>query len=70
MAVMLGRLKVQLTDPETGEVVFRSLKGWIYGGLCSVAEPVNASLMFAVGFVLLWTAIMGVMHWRRIFLKI
>jgi predicted acyltransferase len=32
--------------------------------------PRNASLLFAVTFVLLWAGILGVLHRRRIFFKV
>lgn len=69
MAVMLGRLKVQTVTAE-GAVAFVSWHRWIYDALLTVASPVNASLLFAIGFVLVWTAIVGVLCRLRIFLKI
>ena len=69
MAGMLGRLKVSTLN-EAGETVLLSWKTWIFQSLCQITEPINASLIFAVGFVLFWTAIMGLLHWRKIFLKI
>jgi predicted acyltransferase len=69
MAVMLGRLKVSVLD-ESGGITFISWKGWIFDSLCGIAEPINASLIFAVGFVLFWTAIMWILYRQKIFLKI
>lgn len=69
MAVMLGRLKVKVVD-EAGAVDFISWKGWIFDHLCNIMEPINASLTFAVGFVLFWAIIMGIMYRFKIFLKI
>lgn len=34
------------------------------------ASPVNASILYALAFVILWLGIMVVLYWRRIFLKI
>jgi predicted acyltransferase len=45
------------------EAVYRTFVAW---GL----EPVNASLAFAVSFVLLWFAILWVLYRRKIFLKV
>jgi predicted acyltransferase len=36
----------------------------------SWAEPVNASLMFAVCTVLLWLAVVSVLYWKKIFVKV
>jgi predicted acyltransferase len=45
------------------EAIYRTFVAW---GL----EPVNASLAFALSFVLLWFAILWVLYRRRIFLKV
>ena len=45
------------------EAIYRTLVGW---GL----EPINASLLFAVSFVLLWFGILWVLYRRNIFLKV
>jgi predicted acyltransferase len=45
------------------EAIYRTFVGW---GL----EPVNASLAFALSFVLLWFGILWVLYRRRIFLKV
>lgn len=70
MATLLGRLKVSVTGADGAE----SLMGWnryTYEHLLLPwAGETNASLLFAVGFVLLWTAIMGVLYRAKIFLKI
>jgi predicted acyltransferase len=38
--------------------------------LLPVASPINASLLYAIGYVLLWLAVMAVLYRRRIFFKI
>ncbi|HET9477854.1 MAG TPA: DUF5009 domain-containing protein [Pyrinomonadaceae bacterium] len=49
----------------------RPLGGWIYQNLfASWASPVNASLAFAIGFVLVWLFFMWLLYRRRIFIKI
>ena len=64
LAGLLGRLLgvISWVGP-TGAVV--SLKGWIYAtAFAPYATPVNASLLFAVAFVLLHLLIAGLL-WRR-----
>jgi predicted acyltransferase len=47
------------------------LGGWIYEHLfASWASPVNASLAFAISFVLVWLFFMWLLYRRRIFIKI
>jgi predicted acyltransferase len=61
IAVLLGTAKV-------GE---ESLGGWIYNNLfASWASPVNASLAFAISFVLVCLALMWILYHRKIFLKV
>ena len=61
LAVSLGLIKV-------GE---GSLGGWIYDRVfVSWASPVNASLAFAICFVLVCLALMWILYRRRIFLKV
>ncbi|HEV2912993.1 MAG TPA: heparan-alpha-glucosaminide N-acetyltransferase domain-containing protein [Pyrinomonadaceae bacterium] len=48
-----------------------SLQGLIYENLfASWAQPVNASLMFAVCTVLVWLGVMTILYRRRIFIKV
>ncbi|HYK22117.1 MAG TPA: DUF5009 domain-containing protein [Pyrinomonadaceae bacterium] len=48
-----------------------SLGGWIFDHLfASWASPVNASLAFAIGFVLVCLGLMWILYRRKIFLKI
>jgi predicted acyltransferase len=48
-----------------------TVKGWIYdGAFASWLTPVNASLAFAIAFVLLWWGIMEVFYRRKIFIKV
>jgi predicted acyltransferase len=61
IAVALGTIKV-------GEV---SLGGWIYNHVfASWASPLNASLAFAISFVLVCLALMWILYNRKIFLKV
>jgi predicted acyltransferase len=48
-----------------------SLQAWIYQTFyASWLAPKNASLLFAISFVLVWFAILWVLYRRRIFLKV
>ena len=54
--------------PDGGKL---SLKGWIYQHFfLSWAEPINASLAFAVFNVLFWLGLMAILYRKRIFIKI
>jgi predicted acyltransferase len=47
------------------------LKAWIFQhGFASWLSPINASLAFALAFVLVWTGIVWAMYRRRIFIKV
>ncbi|MEP6635707.1 MAG: DUF5009 domain-containing protein [Acidobacteriota bacterium] len=66
MAKLMSLIKVPRAD---GTKI--SVKGWIYASLFSSwASPVNASLAFAITFVLLWFGLMWLLYRRRIFIKI
>jgi predicted acyltransferase len=48
-----------------------SVHRWIYAhAFAPWAAPANASLLFAVAYVLLWLALMGVLYRRRIFIRV
>ena len=48
-----------------------SLSGWIYrNAFASWLAPMNASLAFAIAFVLVWLGLMWILYHRRIFLKV
>lgn len=48
-----------------------SLYGWIYENVFrSWAGDYNGSLFFAVSYVILWLALMWILHRRRIYIKI
>jgi predicted acyltransferase len=48
-----------------------SLKNWVVQNVfMSWMDPINASLAFALCYVLLWYSIMRVFYRRRIFLKV
>ena len=61
MAELFGVIRIQGTP----------LGGWIYrNAFASWASPVNASLAFAISFVLVWLLLMWILYRRRIFLKV
>ena len=48
-----------------------TLQDWLFGNLfLSWADPINASLAFAVSYVLLWLTIMWVFYKKGIFIKV
>jgi predicted acyltransferase len=49
----------------------QALQGWIFETIfLPLASPVNASLMYAVSFVLVWLFVMWILYRRNIFIKI
>ncbi len=59
---------IQITDAN-GELI--SLQGWLFETIFApLAEPVNASLLYALGYVLIWLFIMWILWRRKIFIKI
>jgi predicted acyltransferase len=66
MARVLGTIRVSSDD---GAAV--PLKAWIHRhAFASWLAPENASLAFALCFVLVWTAIVFGLYRRRIFIKL
>ncbi len=48
-----------------------TLKGWIYQNLfLSWASPINASLFFALSYIVFWFLLMAILYHKRIFIKI
>lgn len=63
MAELLGVIKVGTPRAD--------LKSWTYNHLfASWASPINASLAFAITFVLVWLGLMWILYRRKIFIKI
>lgn len=61
MASLFGEIRVGGT----------TLGAWIYENLfASWASPINASLAFAIAFVVVWEALMWLLYRRKIFLRI
>ncbi len=77
VARMLGLIKVATTDgpivSSTGLAVQPtiSLQQWIFNNLfLSWASPTNASLAYAICFILFWLFLMWLLYRRRIFIKV
>ena len=65
MARAMGLIKLPWGDRQI------SLQGWIFQkGFIPWATPINASLAYAVCFILLWLGLMWILYWRKIFIKI
>lgn len=66
MARILGIIRV--AGPEGKEI---TLQQWIYQNVfLSWLEPINASLAYAVVFILFWLFLMWLLYRRRIFIKL
>ena len=47
------------------------IKNYLYETwFAPLASPINASLIWAICYVLIWLGIMWIFHWRKIFLKV
>ena len=67
MARLLGMIRV--AGPEAGKDI--TLQQWIFNNLfLSWASPINASLAFAISFILLWLFLMWVLYRKRIYIKV
>jgi predicted acyltransferase len=66
MARLLGMVRV--AGPEGKDI---SLQSWIFDTFfLSVATPINASLAYAVCFILFWLFLMWLLYRRRIYIKV
>ncbi|HVF47165.1 MAG TPA: DUF5009 domain-containing protein [Pyrinomonadaceae bacterium] len=66
MARMLGAMRVTGND---GQRI--SLHTWIFDNIyLSVAQPVDASLGYAVSFILVWLFLMWLLYRKRIYVKV
>jgi predicted acyltransferase len=66
MAELLGVIKV--SGPNETKI---PLGSWIYENLfASWASPINASLAFAIAFVLVWLGLMWILYRRQVFIKV
>jgi len=66
MADLLGVIKLTGADGSKVPLGF-----WIYDNVFTpLASPINASLAFAICFVLVWLALMWILYRRKIFIKV
>jgi len=66
MARMLGAYRVASPD---GQRV--SLQKWIFDNIyLSIAQPIDASLLYAISFILFWLFLMWLLHRHRIYMKV
>ncbi len=66
MARMLGAYRVAGSD---GQPV--SLQKWIFDNIyLSKAQPIDASLLYAISFILLWLFLMWLLYRKQVFLKV
>lgn len=66
MARLMGMIK--LAGPEGKDI---SLQGWIFNHIyLAVWSPINASLAYAISFILFWLFLMWLLYRRRIFIKV
>ncbi len=66
MARVLGFIQMPKVDGTPGD-----LKNWLYEHLFATwLSPINASLAYAIAYVLLWLGLMAILYRRRIFIKV
>lgn len=67
MAKLFGIIKV--ARDADGKAV--SLQSWIFNSIfLPLASPINASLMFAISFILLWLFLMWLLYRKQIYIKV
>ncbi len=68
MSSLVAKLLVMIPAPVgTAETI----KGMVYNDLLlPLVDPINASLLFALGYVLIWLWVMAVFYRKKIFIKI
>lgn len=67
MARLMGMIRV--AGPEVGKEI--TLQQWIFNNIfLSVASPINASLAYAVTFILLWLFLMWLLYRKNIYIKV
>ncbi len=65
MARVMGLIKLPWGDRQI------SLQGWIFQKIfIPWASPINASLAYAICFILLWLGLMWILYSRKIFIKV
>jgi len=67
LAKLLGLIKVAV-DAEGKSI---SLQKWIFDSIfLPLAAPINASLMYAISYILLWLFLMWLLYRKRIYIKV
>jgi predicted acyltransferase len=67
MARLIGLIKV--AGPDGGEKI--SLQDWIFNNVfLPFAEPINASLAFAICFILVWLVLMWLLYRKNIYIRV
>ena len=67
MARLLGMIR--LAGPEEGKDI--TLQQWIFGqAFLSWLTPINASLAYAISFILFWLFLMWLLYRKRIYIKV
>ncbi len=71
MAKLMGMIRWQIGTTAEGDPIQTSVSGWLYKNIfLSVFTDYNASLAFALTYVVFWGAIVWWMHNKKIFIKI
>jgi predicted acyltransferase len=66
LSKILGLIKVSGADDKQV-----SLQKWIFDSIfLPLASPVNASLLYAVSYILLWLFLMWLLYRKRIYIKV
>lgn len=66
MARILGLIKV--AGPEGNSI---SLQSWIFTNIyLPLASPINASLMYAISFILVWLFLMWLLYRKQVYIKV
>lgn len=66
MVKLMGLIRIPQADGKTV-----SSQGWIFRNLfLSWASPINASLAYAISFIVLWLTLMWLLYRKRIFIKV
>jgi predicted acyltransferase len=58
---------IKLNQPDGSQI---DLQAWLYSGFTASFSPVNASLAWAVTFILFWLVILWVMYIKKIIIKV
>lgn len=59
---------IKVADGKGGQT---SLQGWIFDNIfLTIASPINASLLYAISFILLWLFLMWLLYRKRIYIKV